>query len=205
MKHLAKGIIRNMQEELGKIPVSINTDIPDYKVIKDHRQAKNIMKEYTKSLMDAAEKEIYGKPAPKTQRMIGLGRQVLGDPRFIAQKGIRSLVDTDARVGYKSKEDSFFGYKAEFAMIPEERLITAVEVHDGAYVDGDGYNELYDRTKECGVNPKEAYGDKAYFRKPILDKLQEETVEAIIPVSETVYRLGESWFSYNKDSDQWFC
>lgn len=39
-------------------------------------------------------------------------------------------------VGYKSKTDSFFGYKVEFAMIPEERIITAVNVHDGAYVDG---------------------------------------------------------------------
>jgi transposase len=205
MKHLAKGIIRNLQEELGEISANINTNIPDYKGIKDHRQAKSVMQEYTMALIEASEKEIHGKPAPKTQRMIELGRQVLGDPRFIAQKGIRSLVDTDARVGYKSKEDSFFGYKAEYAMLAEERLITAVEVHDGAYVDGDGYNELYDRTKECGIELKEAYGDKAYFRKPILDKLQEETVEAIIPVSETVYRLDESRFSYNKDSDQWFC
>jgi transposase len=205
MKHLAKGIIRNMREELGEISADINTDIPDYKVIKDHRQAKNTMKEYALTLLNAAEKEIHGKLAPKTQRMIELGRQVLGDPQFIAQKGIRSLVDPDARVGYKSRNDSFFGYKAEYAMLAEERLITAVEVHNGAYVDGDCYNELYDRTKECGVELKEAYGDKAYFRKPILDKLQEETVEAIIPVSETVYRLDESRFSYNKDSDQWFC
>jgi transposase len=205
MKHLAKGIIRRMKEELGEISAEINTNIPDYKAITDHRRAKREMQDYTMTLMDAVVKEIDGKTAPKTLRMIELGRKVLGDPRFIAQKGIRSLVDTDARVGYKSKDDSFFGYKAEFAMIPEERLITAVEVHDGAYVDGDGYSELYDRTKECGVKLKEAYGDKAYFRKPILDKLQEETVETIIPVSETVYRLDESRFSYNKDSDQWFC
>lgn len=205
MKHLAQGIIKRMKEELGEIPADLNTNIPDYKAIKDHKQAKNKMQEYTMTLMDAVATELDGKAAPKTRRMVELGRKILGDPRFIAQKGIRSLIDTDARVGYKAKDESFFGYKAEFAMIPEDRLITAVEVHDGAYVDGDGYNELYDRTKECGVNPQEAYGDKAYFRKAILDKLQEETTEAIIPVSETVYRLDESRFSYNKDSDQWFC
>jgi hypothetical protein len=44
-----------------------------------------------------------------------------------------------------------------------------------------------------------------YSRKPILDKLQEETTEVIIPVSERVYRLDESRFNYNKDSEQWFC
>ena len=205
MKHLAKGIIRRMKEEIGEIPAELNTNIPDYKAIHDHRQAKREMQEYTITLLDAATKEISGKAAPKTQRMIELGRKILGDPRFIAQKGIRSLIDTDARVGYKSKDDSFFGYKAEFAMIPEERLITAVEVYDGAYVDGDGYSKLYDRTKEAGFKPKEAYGDKAYFRKAILDKLEEESTDAIIPVSETVYRLDESRFSYNKDSGQWFC
>jgi len=30
-------------------------------------------------------------------------------------------------------------------------------------------------------------------------------VEAIIPVSASVYKIDESKFSYNKDSDQWFC
>ena len=30
-------------------------------------------------------------------------------------------------------------------------------------------------------------------------------VEAYIPVSESVYRLDETKYSYNKDSDQWFC
>ena len=66
---------------------------------------------------------------------------MLSDPKFIIQKGLRSLVDKDARVGYKSKTDSFYGYKAECAMIPEDRIITAVDVHDGAYVDGTEFRE----------------------------------------------------------------
>lgn len=130
---------------------------------------------------------------------------MINSPRFIEQKGIRSLTDKDARVGYKSKTDSFFGYKAEYAMIPEERIISAVNVQDGAYVDGTKFRELYTRTKECGIEIKEAYGDKAYFRKPILDLLKEEKVSAYIPVSESVHKLDDTKFTYNKDSDQWFC
>lgn len=141
---------------------------------------------------------------PETENAIAKTKEILSDEKFIIQKGVRSLVDKDARVGYKSKTDSFFGYKVEFAMIPEERIITAVETCDGAYVDGNKFDELYSR-KECGCNIKEFYGDKAYFRKPILDILKGNNVEAIIPVSASVYKIDESKFSYNKDSDQWFC
>lgn len=141
----------------------------------------------------------------KTKAAIEKAEEILGEPQFMHQKSVRSLVDEDARVGYKSKTESFFGYKAEYAMIPEERIITAIDAHDGAYVDGNEYKELYNKTKECGLTIKEAYRDKAYFRKPILDLLEEDNVEAIIPVSESVYRLDESKYRYNKDSDQWFC
>ncbi|ATW23775.1 hypothetical protein DCMF_02270 [Candidatus Formimonas warabiya] len=79
------------------------------------------------------------------EQTIEKAKQILIDPKFIQQKGVRSLVDEDARVGYKTKTDSFFGYKVEFAMIPEERIITAVEVQDGAYVDGTEFKNLYER------------------------------------------------------------
>lgn len=42
-------------------------------------------------------------------------------------------------------------------------------------------------------------GTKRIFRKPILDILENDHVEAIIPVSETVYRVDESRYKYNKD------
>jgi len=142
---------------------------------------------------------------PQTQDALTEAKKIMSDEKFMLQKGIRSLVDQDARVGYKSKTDSFFGYKVEFAMIPKERIITAVETSDGAYVDGNKFNDLYKRTKASSFEIKEFYGDKAYFRKPILDTLKEDKVEAIIPVSASVYKIDDTKFSYNKDSDQWFC
>ena len=35
-------------------------------------------------------------------------------------------------------------------MIPEERIITAVNVHDGAYVDGTEFEKLYNRPRNVG-------------------------------------------------------
>jgi transposase len=205
MKHLAKKILKNLEEENGQVPDGIDTNIPNYKEIEDHKAAKSTMKEYVEKLCEDIKTKTDVSVMPKTAQSINKALEILEDPKFILQKGIRSLVDEDARVGYKSKTDSFFGYKVEFAMTPEERIITAVSVHDGSYVDGTGYKDLYEQTKECGIDIKEAYGDKAYFRKPILDLLEENNVEVIIPVSESVYRIDESKYKYNKDSDQWFC
>lgn len=150
MKHLAKGIIENLKNETGSIPDSINQEIPEYKMIEDHNQAKDTMKGYLENLIDNVETITSGQNIPKTQEAIDKAKEVLDDPKFIQQKGIRSLVDEDARVGYKSKTDSFFGYKVEFAMVPEERIITSVDVHDGAYVDGTDYGKLYNGTKAVG-------------------------------------------------------
>jgi transposase len=205
MKHLAKKILKNLQKENNTIPEQVDVNIPNYKEIEDHKLAKETMKNYLEKLIKEVKNEVDTSTLTETKNIINKAEKILKDPKFIQQKGIRSLVDEDARVGYKSKTDSFFGYKVEFAMIPEERIITAINAHDGAYVDGTEYEKLYNRTKECGINIKEGYGDKAYFRKAILDLLKKESIEAIIPVSESVYRIDESIFSYNKDSDQWFC
>lgn len=118
---------------------------------------------------------------------------------------VRSIVDQDARVGHKSKTDHFFGYKTEFMMTIEERIITAVGVNSGAYVDGTQFDELMEQTKKSGVIIKEVYRDKAYFKKSILDNIKEIEAKPYIPVSEMVYRVDEEIYSYNKDSDEWFC
>jgi len=205
MKQLAKKILKGLDKENGSIPEQINQNIPNYKEIEDHKQAKETMKNYLKNLISEVKTDVDLSKLPETRQTLEKAEKILEDPKFIQQKGIRSLIDEDARVGYKSKADNFFGYKVEYAMVPEERIITAVKVHDGAYVDGTDYKELYTMTKECGINIKQAYGDKAYFRKSILDILVKDHVEAIIPVSETAYHLDESKYKYNKDSDQWFC
>lgn len=205
MKQLAKKIFKCLEEENGSVPEQVDKDIPKYKEIEDHTQAKQTMKNYLEKVMEEVEEIVDTSVMPKTDEAIKEAQEILNSSNFIEQKGIRSLVDKDARVGYKSKTDSFYGYKVEFAMIPEERIITALTVQNGAYVDGTEFKNLYNKTKECGIEIKQAYGDKAYFRKPILDLLKEETAEAYIPVSESVYKLDDTKFKYNKDSDQWFC
>ena len=202
MKHLAAKIFAALEaDHAGKIPSSIDTNIPDYKEIQDHKEAKRTMKEYLEKTVEAAEPFA----GDVTKGIIEEVKEILSDEKFILQKGLRSLVDPDARVGYKSRTDSFFGYKTEYAMTTDERIITAVDVHSGEYVDGTEFHELLEKTEDAGVKVEAVTADKAYFRKDILDELEQKKIESVIPISGIVYHIDEDLFSYNKDSDEWFC
>lgn len=202
MKHLAAKIFAALEaDHNGQLPAGIDTNIPDYKEIQDHKEAKRAMKEYLEKTVEAAEPYA----GTVTKGIIEEVKEILSDEKFILQKGLRSLVDQDARVGYKSKTDSFFGYKTEYTMTTDERIITAVDVHSGEYVDGTEFHELLEKTEDAGVKVEAVTADKAYFRKDILDELEQKKIESVIPVNAKTYKVDEDQFAYNKDSDEWVC
>lgn len=90
-------------------------------------------------------------------------------------------------------------------MTTDERIITSVRTASGAYKDGSYAKEMLADTKKSGMTIEEVYGDKAYFRKSILDDIEEIKANAYIPVSSVVYGIDESAYTYNKDSDEWQC
>jgi hypothetical protein len=64
-----------------------------------------------------------------------IAKQIVEDERLLANKGIMSAIDPEARFGGKSSTKSFFGYKNHIAMT-EEEIITAVEMTGGSTDDG---------------------------------------------------------------------
>jgi len=189
MKHLAKKIFKAMGQT--------EYEIPDYKQIAGHKEAKRMMKDYLEGVMEQADE--------RADHEVAEAKEIINSPLFMEQKGIRSLIDTDARVGHKSKDDHFFGYKMEYIVTTGSRLITAVGVHSGEYMDGTAFENLHLRSKAAGLTIEATYGDKSYFRKNILDLLEADHINAYIPVHASSYRIDEELFSYNKDSDQWIC
>lgn len=203
--HISANTIKKVPERIMK-QLAINIfkaeeieeySIPDYKSIEDHNEAKQVMKDFLVETIENA--------TEKSQVQVEEAKEILESPLFIEQKGIRSLVDKEARVGVKSKNNYFYGYKAEYGMTTEEGIITSVVVENGAYVDGTDFDSLYEKIKEEGIITKDFYGDKAYFIKDILDKLKKDNVNIYIPVNASSYRVNEEIFRYNKDSNQWFC
>lgn len=202
MKHLARKIIQTCEEEKGQKLESV-PEVPEYKEIEDHKEAKAVMKDYVETVIELVKQEPSNKQ--KTDDVIKKAKEIINDPKFINQKGTRSLVDEDARVGRKSKTQSFYGYKTEFVMTTDERIITSVRTADGSYTDGNYAKEMLEETKDSGIELEEVFGDKAYFRKSILDVIKEVKATPYIPVSFSVYRIDESKYTYNKDSDEWQC
>ena len=128
------------------------------------------MKAYLEDVIESA--AAYAGEA--TVAAITEAKEVLSDEKFLLQKGLRSLSDKDARVGSKSKTSQFYGYKTELTMTADERIITAADTHSGEYVDGKEFAPLLERTQNAGVTVHELYGDKAYFRKDILEMLEKQ-------------------------------
>jgi transposase len=193
MKHLAKNIFKAMGQE--------EYEIPDYTQIEDHGEAKQVMKDYLEDLIEQVDEKSPEEVIQAAQE----AQEILESDLFIEQKGIRSLVDKDARVGYKSKTHSFYGYKAEICQTTDGSLITSVTVEPGSYVDGRNFKDHIETTLQSGLTLTGVYGDKAYFRADILNLIKEKEALAYIPVSASAYKIDEELFSYNKDSDQWFC
>lgn len=205
MKQMAKKIFKSYESEAGVLPENINQEIPKYKDIADKKEAKQVMKDYVETEMRKIESSISPEEHPETQKKLDNYKEILADPKFIEQRGARSLVDQDARVGHKSKNESFMGFKVEVSMTTKSRMLTGVIVENGAYVDGTRFEELMDSTMKSGLDVSEVFGDKAYFRKMILDAIVNNGLTPFIPVSEMAYKIDEDLFAYNKDSDEWFC
>ena len=89
------------------------------------------------------------------------------------------MEELDAKVKHKD----FCGFKTEFVMTTDDRIITSVRTANGSYMDGNYANEMLAETKKDGIMINEVYGDKAYFRKSILDDIQETKAKPYIPVS----------------------
>ena len=79
---------------------------------------------------------------------------------------IRSKEDEDARFGHKTPTKKFFGYKTHIAM-SDDRIITGIEVTDGARLDGLQLPTLIENSKKNGVTDKEVVGDMAYVSDKI--------------------------------------
>jgi transposase len=201
MDQLARRILKGLKADKGTLPKGIDEQIPRYADRDDHEQAKAEMERYLGRLIEQAAP--YG--GKKTKAAIAKAQELLADERFLQQKGVRSLSDTDARVGHKSKTDSFFGYKDEFVMTTDERIITAVDVYSGQHVDGENFGALMDRTLSSGLSVDGVFGDKAYFKAEVFKKLDMLQAQGYIPVNACSYQIKEDLFSYNKDSDEWFC
>lgn len=115
--------------------------------------------------------------------------------------------DREARVGHKSTDDAFFGYKTHIAMSPE-RIIVAATVTSGEKGDGPELDNLVKKSRDNGVNVDVVVGDAAYSGKENIQMAAEENIELVAKLNPCIsqgFRKEEDKFDYNKDAGMFVC
>lgn len=114
-------------------------------------------------------------------------------------------MDPDARLGWKSEDVSFFGYKSHLAM-SVEGIITAVEVTSGEKADGNYLQTLVKASQARGMDVNEVLVDAAYGGKDNLEFMHTDNITPTIPLNPMVLEdRKDTGFEYIKDTNSMRC
>ena len=158
---------------------------------------------YCKELEIRIENEPSISSIPAVKEKLNLLKETVED----TQENLTLSKDTDAKIGHKSAESSFFGYKTHLAMT-EERIITAAVVTSGEKGDGPELPELLRMSQENGVDIDTIIGDAAYSGKENLRITSEQNIKVVARLNPSItqgFRKDEDKFDYNKDADSFVC
>ena len=158
---------------------------------------------YTQSLLDKVSEDKILIHIPKIQERLNLLKETLED----IQDHYTTSKDKDARVGHKTRDDHFFGYKSHIAMTPE-RIITAATITSGERGDGPQLPELVEKSRQNGIEVDTVIGDTAYSGDSNLKKAKEEGYRIVAKVNPSISQgsrsESEQW-EYNKDAGMYIC
>lgn len=158
---------------------------------------------YTESLMAVIEKHNDLLSLPVISQKYNYLKEALEDDL----EHLEASVKEEARVGHKTADSSFYGYKTHIAMT-DERIITACVVTSGEQSDGKYLPELYQKTKENGVEVEAVIGDAAYSGKENIQLARKEKIHLVSKLNPSVskgYRKEEDQFEFNKDAGLFVC
>ncbi|HET6243320.1 MAG: IS1182 family transposase [Bacteroidetes bacterium] len=158
---------------------------------------------YCKELERIVEKEQSISSIPAVQEKLNILKETVED----IQENITLSKDEDAKIGHKSAESSFFGYKTHLAMT-EERIITAAVVTSGEKGDGPELPNLLEISQENGIEVDTIIGDAAYSGKENIKLTSEQNIKIVAKLNPSItqgFRKNEDKFDYNKDADMFVC
>jgi transposase len=159
--------------------------------------------DYCQKLIHVIETESGIAQLPKIMEPLNLLKETVEDDL----EQLRISEDQDARVGHKSADSSFFGYKTHLAMT-EERIITAAIVTTGEKNDGKQLQTLIEKSKTAGMEVRIVIGDTAYSEKENITYSNENNIELVAKLNPLITqgaRKKEDEFQFNKDAGMYVC
>ncbi len=158
---------------------------------------------YTEELMAVVEKHEELLALPAVSQKFNYLREAVEDDL----EHLEASVKEEARLGHKTADSSFYGYKSHIAMT-DERIITACVVTSGEQNDGKYLPELYAKTKENSLDIETIIGDAAYSGKDNIQLARKEKIHLVSKLNPSVskgYRKEEDAFEFNKDAGLFVC
>ena len=196
-------VLRERSKQLRKVIYTFDEQWKEHMPKKN--EANDLEKEllYCKELEKHVENEESICSIPAIKEKLNLLKETIED----AQENITLSKDTDAKMGHKSAEHSFFGYKTHLAMT-EERIITAAVVTSGEKGDGPELPELLEISQENGIDVDTVIGDAAYSGKENIKLTNKQNIKIVAKLNPSItqgFRKDEDKFDYNKDADMFVC
>lgn len=190
-KKLRKAVYKIDENMKNKFPTKNATDILEDEI------------HYCQKLIEVIEKENTLSQYPKIKESLNLLKETVTDD----MERLQISEDCDAKVGHKTADSSFFGYKTHIAM-SEERIITAVTITSGEKNDGKQLETLIEKSIEAGIQVETIIGDTAYSGKENIEYTNEKKLKLVAKLNPSVthgYRKKEDEFEFNKDAGMYVC
>lgn len=190
---------RKLRKAIYSVDESLEEKLPTKNVV-DTLEAEIA---YCEKLIRTVETQLGIAQMPKITEPLNLLKETVEDD----VEQLRISQDQDARIGHKSADSSFFGYKTHLAMT-EERIITAAIVTTGEKNDGKQLQTLIEKSKAAGMDVKTVIGDTAYSEKDNIAYSKNNDIELIAKLNPQITQGGrkkEDEFEFNKDAGMYVC
>ena len=190
-KLLRKSVYEIDEEMKSKFPKKVSNGILEDQI------------DYCKKLIGVIEEDDNISQYPKVKEKLNLLKDSIDDD--IEQLTLSK--DEDAKVGHKTADTSFFGYKTHIAM-SEERIITSATITSGEKHDGKELETLIVKSKKAGVKVETVIGDAAYSEKDNIVYAKGNDIKLVARLSECVThgnRKNSNKFEFNKDAGMYVC
>lgn len=161
--------------------------------------------EYCQNVVDLVNKDETLMVHQNVKETLNLLQEIIND----INEELLISKDTDAKIGHKTADTSYFGYKTHLAMTPE-RIITAATVTSGEKPDGKELSTLVKKMKSNGVEVENIVGDGAYSERDNIKYANENDIKLVSNLSNCVsgndkLRKTDLEFTYNKDAKMYVC
>jgi hypothetical protein len=190
-KKLRKAIYQIDESMKNKFPVKNSIDALEDEI------------DYCQKLINVVEKEENLIQYPKVKEQLNLLKETVTDDI----EHLQSSEDKDAKVGHKTADSSFFGYKTHIALC-EERIITAATVTTGEKSDGKQLETLIEKSIKAGMKVETVIGDAAYSEKGNIEYTKENEIKLVAKLNPSVTQVNrkkEDEFEFNKDAGMYVC